>query len=294
MSSSTKEKILNVAGPVFAEKGFQRTTVRELCEKASVNVASINYYFGDKQNLYSEVIRQAHRRCEAQHPLPSWGEEIGAEERLKDLILALLKQLSVAETAPWEVQLLMREVLTPSRNGSEVAEEYFSPFFRSLLDIIDSLSPHQLTYEQLSEIGMSVLSQCLIYRYGQKTIASLAPSIMFAGGKPHVEHLAEQITKFSLGGIQAAPVQRPAVTAAPAMNHAAQASGTQVSNGGLASGQIPVNPRTAAHSVANPVGVGREVPAAQMQQPEMNRHNDHSQSNPAGSNPAGFSNQFMR
>lgn len=287
MSSSTKEKILNVAGPVFAEKGFQRTTVRELCEKASVNVASINYYFGDKQNLYSEVIRQAHRRCEAQHPLPSWGENVAPKDRLKDLVLALLKQLSVAETAPWEVQLLMREVLTPSRNGSEVAEEYFSPFFRSLLDIIDSLSPHQLSYEQLSEIGMSVLSQCLIYRYGQKTIASLAPSIMFAGGKPHVEHLAEQITQFSLGGIQSAPVQRPEVNLTPPA--ASQVAQEPAQNSGMNVGQIPMNPRQTGHPVPNPIGAGRDVAAAQMQQQERNRQNEHPQANRTG-----YTNQFMR
>lgn len=202
MSSSTREKIFEVAGPVFAEKGFQGTTVRELCDKAGVNVASINYYFGDKQNLYSELVRHAQRRCEAQHPLPQWDNETAPERRLYDMVLTLLEQLSVAETAPWEVQLLMREVLNPSRGGVEVAEEYFTPFFKILLDVIESMTPTSLSLNHLAKIGLSVLSQCLIYRYGSETIAKIAPSVLGVEGKPDVETLAQQITNFSIAGIK--------------------------------------------------------------------------------------------
>ena len=202
MSSSTREKIFEVAGPVFAEKGFQGTTVRELCDKAGVNVASINYYFGDKQNLYCELVRQAQRRCEAQHPLPQWSNDTPAEQRLFDMVLTLLEQLSVADTAPWEVQLLMREVLNPSRGGVEVAEEYFTPFFKILLDVIESMAPQPLSLDNLAKIGLSVLSQCLIYRYGSETIAKLAPSVLGVEGKPDVRSLATQITAFSIAGIK--------------------------------------------------------------------------------------------
>ncbi len=202
MSSSTREKIFEVAGPVFAEKGFQSTTVRELCDKAGVNVASINYYFGDKQNLYSELVRNAQKRCESQHPLPQWEADTLPEQRLYDMVLTLLQQLSVAQTAPWEVQLLMREVLNPSRGGVEVAEEYFTPFFKILLDVIESMSIEPQSLSKLAEIGLSVLSQCLIYRYGSETIAKIAPNVLGLDGKPDVESLALQITHFSIAGIK--------------------------------------------------------------------------------------------
>lgn len=204
MSLSTKERIFEIAGPVFAEKGFQATTVRELCIKANVNVASINYYFGDKQNLYAELVRHAQQKCEAQHPLPTWTSETPAEQRLFELVRTLLLQLSVAETAPWEVQLLMREVLYPTEGVSQVADEYFSSFFKILLESIESLSPSPLGYEQLAGYGVSVLSQCLIYRYGHQTIAQIAPTSLGENGKPDVERLARQISEFSLAAIRGA------------------------------------------------------------------------------------------
>jgi AcrR family transcriptional regulator len=204
MSLSTKERIFEIAGPVFAEKGFQATTVRELCVKANVNVASINYYFGDKQNLYTELVRHAQQKCEAQHPLPTWTSETPAEQRLFELVRTLLLQLSVSETAPWEVQLLMREVLYPTHGGSQVADEYFSSFFKILLESIESLSPTELGYEQLAAYGISVLSQCLIYRYGYQTLSQIAPSSLGENGKPDVERLAKQISEFSLAAIRGA------------------------------------------------------------------------------------------
>lgn len=226
MSLSTKERIFEIAGPVFAEKGFQGTTVRELCIKASVNVASINYYFGDKQNLYTELVRHAQQKCEAQHPLPTWNGETPPEQRLFELIRTLLLQLSVADTAPWEVQLLMREVLYPTRSGSQVANDYFSSFFRILLESIETLSPNEMAYEQLAGYGISVLSQCLIYRYGHQTLLQIAPACLGEHGKPDVERLAKQIAEFSLAAIRGV---RPKSSAGHANNGQKTAKSLQLS-----------------------------------------------------------------
>lgn len=53
--SPTKERILEVAGHLFAEKGFDATSMRDITDAAGVNLASVNYHFGSKEGLISAV-----------------------------------------------------------------------------------------------------------------------------------------------------------------------------------------------------------------------------------------------
>ena len=57
----TKARLLEAAGEEFAEKGFELARVRAICERAGANLAAVNYHFGDKEQLYVEVLREAHR-----------------------------------------------------------------------------------------------------------------------------------------------------------------------------------------------------------------------------------------
>ncbi len=65
LRSSTKEKILDVAEGLFAEYGFNDTSLRTITSKAGVNLASVNYHFGDKKNLSSSGTQSLSRSFHA-------------------------------------------------------------------------------------------------------------------------------------------------------------------------------------------------------------------------------------
>lgn len=54
----TQKKILDVSRKLFAEKGFEGTSIRDIAKEAEVNVASVNYHFKSKENLYSHIIQE--------------------------------------------------------------------------------------------------------------------------------------------------------------------------------------------------------------------------------------------
>ena len=56
IDENAKEKILNTAIKLFAQKGFDGTSIREICKSANINICMISYYFGGKQELYQEII----------------------------------------------------------------------------------------------------------------------------------------------------------------------------------------------------------------------------------------------
>lgn len=70
---TTRDRILTAASEEFSIKGFDKTTVRDICTRADVNVAAINYHFQDKQNLYYKVLA---------HWIDDYMEKTGLQESM--------------------------------------------------------------------------------------------------------------------------------------------------------------------------------------------------------------------
>lgn len=56
MSLDKKEHIINTAIELFADRGYEGTSIRDLAAKAEVNIAMVNYYFGSKDKLFEAMI----------------------------------------------------------------------------------------------------------------------------------------------------------------------------------------------------------------------------------------------
>jgi AcrR family transcriptional regulator len=54
----THERILDAAEQLFAEHGFTGASLRQITNAARVNLAAVNYHFGDKESLYADVLRR--------------------------------------------------------------------------------------------------------------------------------------------------------------------------------------------------------------------------------------------
>src|SRR5262249_40156304 len=117
----TRERLLTAASQVFAEKGFEKTTVREICQAADVsNLAAVNYYFGDKERLYIECVKLAHKVRIDEIPLPVWNNTTSAEMKLLGLVLTMLRRMIGGNCQPWHEQLMMREVVKPTAAVAEL------------------------------------------------------------------------------------------------------------------------------------------------------------------------------
>lgn len=58
-SDATKKRLLDAGELLFAEQGFAETSVRDITSAADCNLASVNYHFGGKENLYVEVFKRS-------------------------------------------------------------------------------------------------------------------------------------------------------------------------------------------------------------------------------------------
>ena len=126
--SDTKEKILAAAKEVFAEQGFEGTTIRAITERAQANVSAVNYHFGSKEELFRQIIADFTsdiRRCASVlRPAKSFAEfELLLEMFLRQLTDFAMRELSTVELFFNEQGRIVREYF------SDVAENFMG--FRS-------------------------------------------------------------------------------------------------------------------------------------------------------------------
>lgn len=145
----TRQKLIETAETLFAEQGYGTVSLRQIIAEAGVNLASVHYHFGSKEELLDAVIapKAAHvnqiriDRLAALTPGPD------GHLRLDDVLSAFLEPMAdAAECSPQWVKLMGRihaEGLLP-----QVAAKHFQPVFQPLFQALQSAAPH-LTPDEL-------------------------------------------------------------------------------------------------------------------------------------------------
>lgn len=199
------ERLLVAAGPVFAQHGYDRATVREIAKRAGVNVAAVSYYFGDKMGLYRAVIAAIRHKREREFPAPIVGEA-PAEETLFRLVRTLLSRMLAGDEKGWEAQLMMREMQHPTAALEEMVREYFQPLYDAICQTITALLPatenavsatNWRAEAMVPQMALGVVGQCLYYRIGRPVMEQLiVPEIR--SRHYTVESLSRHITATTL------------------------------------------------------------------------------------------------
>lgn len=201
MADDTRNRVLYAAGPIFAEKGCDGATVREICAAAEANLASVNYHFRDKETLYLETVKLAHRLRLQQVPPPAMPAGAPPEEKLRRFVKSMLSRMLGTRELGWQTRLMMREMLHPTAACKPLVEEFIRPLLNQLLAILDELLPDDTPEHGRYQTAFSIVGQCLHYRVAREFVALLVPA---AERQAHysIDQLADHITRFSLSALE--------------------------------------------------------------------------------------------
>jgi AcrR family transcriptional regulator len=197
---TTRERIIDAAGEIFAQRGFDATTVRDICNAAGANIAAVNYYFGDKQRLYVEAVVRAHRWRMERARLPEWTDETTPEEKLTDFIATFIRRVRTGPDDTWHTRLIMREISHPTAACAELVQSSIRPQFEILIGILGELLPNANNEKQLHLTAFSIVGQCLFYHFADPVVRNLLTEVEYDG--LNVENLAEHIASFSLTALK--------------------------------------------------------------------------------------------
>lgn len=203
----TRNRVLEAATRLFAERGFNHTTVRQICRAANANLASVNYHFGGKEGLYREILGAA---IEAMRRTNEQGIQAGeggtAEERLRAHIRVFLRRILGQGLNARVHQILLRETVEPTPALDLVVERGIVPRFRYLSELAAEMVGREPDDPRVARAVGSIHALCAAYQpnpFATRLRAHL-PSLRRVAGEPEeIDALAEEIADFALGGLRA-------------------------------------------------------------------------------------------
>ena len=130
-----RNRLLDAAMVLFAEKGFAKTSTREIAQAAQVNIASISYYFGDKAGLYRAVWIDP--RCSPDvHAAHFDSASLTLPEALHGMLRGFVDPLKQGELMQKCMKLHFREMLEPTGIWQEEIDTNIKPAHMALVDVI--------------------------------------------------------------------------------------------------------------------------------------------------------------
>ncbi len=141
-----KEKILEIAERLFAQRGFYGVSLRDITNEAGVDVALIKYHFGNKQGLFDELLMRRAKainleRSRALDEILSRSDPAPVEEIVDAFTHTLLNKV-ISEDPSWRNYFgLLAQVNNNPDWGGQSMSRYFDPLVRRFLDALRQALP---------------------------------------------------------------------------------------------------------------------------------------------------------
>ncbi|HET8693975.1 MAG TPA: CerR family C-terminal domain-containing protein [Aquabacterium sp.] len=175
-----RERLIEVASRMFADKGFAKASTREICLAAGQNVAAIHYYFGDKAGLYRAVLER---------PLESMvavfaefdAPDLPLDQALRLFMSALLYPWG-QEQAEWCLRLHLREMIEPTHEYKDVIAQHVLPLHTKLVELLARHVGARQVDDALHQLAFALAAMVHDYGMSREFMAVLAPSLLKGEG----------------------------------------------------------------------------------------------------------------
>ena len=197
----TRERVLRSAAQLFADRGFKKVTVRDICRAARANVAAVNYHFGHKGGLYREVLQLAIDTMRATSEAARVaGTGQSADDRLRRYIHVSLCRVMGDSNASWISRLINREIADPTPAFDTLVEQGLRPRIDDLSAIVADIIGSSPADERVLRCVASIHAQWVLFV--PHPVASRLRSKLQLRSE-NVDGVAAHIADFSLAGIRA-------------------------------------------------------------------------------------------
>lgn len=197
----TRQSIMKAAVALFAERGYDGTSVRAIVSKARVNQAAINYHFKGKEGLYLEVLKVAFEGyLRFDNFDPAKLKDMPAEEALRTFLRQQLQPLLARNEASHYIQIFAWENVRPSKALRSFVTTGAMPFLESSTNLVRRFLPPGASDQDALCAAISLMGQCSIFVRNREQFKH--PPFNLKIDEAFVDWLTDFIADLALKGLQ--------------------------------------------------------------------------------------------
>lgn len=198
--AQTKQQLLEVAGRVFAERGYVRATSKEICELAQANIAAVNYHFGGKDGLYAAVLEEAHARLVSIDVVTEITQSSASgADKLRRLLRKIVEEVARRDDGAWELRVLSRELMAPTQLKDAMMRNQVMPKAKMITGMIGEILGVPPSHPAVGRSLVNIMGPCMFLLIADPNWQrKIFPNLM-----TDTDALVDHMVAYAIGGLQA-------------------------------------------------------------------------------------------
>lgn len=193
----TRSLIIEQAGILFAQYGFNAVASKEICQAAGVTPAAVNYHFQCKEGLYQEVLAVAEQAISASGSLEQLSrQDLSPRAALTEYLYCRFYD-TIAHSGAWPHQLLLREAFMPSGVATHFETKVVRPRFVLIQQVMAAVLGRAPEDPKVQEALLACVTLSSPWSIKPSLLERLTPAIYQCSA----EEQATRLTNFCLAGI---------------------------------------------------------------------------------------------
>lgn len=196
----TRQSIIKAAVRLFADKGFEAASVRDIVTSARVNQAAINYHFKSKDGLYLEILKTAFEKLTEQAGFdPNKLKSLSREDALRSFIAQQLRPLLFSDEMSRYIRVFAWESAHPSKVFLKFMATNSVSYLTAAVDIVARFLPPGTEKRVAVCAAIWLMGQCNVFVRNRELFGKEPFSI--TTDESFVDQLTELITQLALAGL---------------------------------------------------------------------------------------------
>jgi AcrR family transcriptional regulator len=173
-----RNRLLDAALTLFADKGFAKTSTREIALAAHANIASISYYFGDKEGLYRAVFEDPRNNPQIDPAQVAACDSRGIRSTIEFMLRNFVEPLKAGEQARQCMKLHFREMVEPTGMWQAEIDNNIKPAHAALTQALARHLGEVEPDDEIHRLAFQIVGLGIMLHVGLDVVQAIRPQLI--------------------------------------------------------------------------------------------------------------------